>query len=44
MEPKAARLKKKFATKMAAAGFKGSKAKNSDVGKNNINVLSLYRH
>jgi len=29
---------------MAPAGLKGSKAKNADVSKNNINILSLYKH
>jgi len=29
---------------MAPAGLKGSKAKNVDVSKNNINILSLYKH
>ena len=29
---------------MAPEGLKGSKAKNADVSKNNINVLSLYKH
>jgi len=29
---------------MAPAGLKGSKAKNADVSKNNISILSLYKH
>jgi len=29
---------------MAPAGFKGSSGKNADLRKNNINILSLYKH
>jgi len=29
---------------MAPTDLEGSKAKNADVSKNNINVLSLYKH
>jgi len=29
---------------MAPAGLKGRSGKNADVSKNNMNILSLYKH